>query len=87
MGRIFAKDGIVVCAVSPGAVLTAGGAWDRKQQTAPEAVERYLRDQTPMGRFSQPEEIAPLVTFLCSSLASQCAGSVLAIDAGLGRSF
>ncbi len=87
MGRIYAKHGLVVCGVAPGAVVAPGNSWDQAQQDDPERVARYLREQTPLGRFATPEEIAPLVTFLCSEHGAQCAGSVLAIDGGLGRSF
>jgi len=68
-------------------VTAPGNSWDQAAAEDPERVERYLREQTPMGRFATPSEIAPLITFLCSDHATQCAGSVLAVDGGLGRSF
>jgi enoyl-[acyl-carrier-protein] reductase (NADH) len=33
------------------------------------------------------DEIANVVTFLCSELASFCIGSVVPVDGGQGRSF
>lgn len=86
-GRIFAASGVVVTAVAPGAVLTPGGPWDKARLERPEFVEKYLKEQTPMGKFGAGEEIASMVAYLCSSLASQCSGAVVSVDGGLGRAF
>ncbi len=86
-GRLFAADGIVISAVAPGAVYSPGGPWDKAARERPEHVERYLRERTPMHRFSAPEEIAAVVTFLCSARASQCTGAVVPVDGGLGKAF
>jgi NAD(P)-dependent dehydrogenase (short-subunit alcohol dehydrogenase family) len=37
---------------------------------------------TPMGRVSQPAEIAGMVLFLCSDLASFAVGQTFVIDGG-----
>jgi NAD(P)-dependent dehydrogenase (short-subunit alcohol dehydrogenase family) len=37
---------------------------------------------TPLGRFAQPEEIANMVLFLCSDLASFAADQTFAVDGG-----
>jgi 3-oxoacyl-[acyl-carrier protein] reductase len=87
LGRVLASKGIAVSAVLPGAVYSIDGPWGKRAKDEPEEVEKYLREQTPMKKFSKPEEISSLVTFLCSPLASQCASSVFPIDGGLGRSF
>jgi NAD(P)-dependent dehydrogenase (short-subunit alcohol dehydrogenase family) len=87
LGRVLASKGIAVSAVLPGAVYSIDGPWGIRTKEEPEEVAKYLREQTPMKRFSKPEEISSLVTFLCSPLASQCASSVIPIDGGLGRSF
>lgn len=86
-GRIFAADGIVITAVAPGAVWAPGGPWDKASAERPEQVKKYLQEQTPMHRFAEPDEIAAMTAFLCSPLASQCAGAVVPVDGGLGRRF
>jgi 3-oxoacyl-[acyl-carrier protein] reductase len=46
------------------------------------ALGRYLKG-IPLRRLGEPAEIAPLVAFLCSDLASYMTGSVILIDGGL----
>ena len=87
MGRVVARDGIVMTAVLPGAVFTEGGYWDEAQRTRPEHVEKYLSERMAIGRFGQPDEIGKVVTFLASEHASFCIGSIVPIDGGQGRGF
>ncbi len=42
-----------------------------------------IAEQTPMGRVSQPEEIAEAILWLCSDAASYVTGHTLAIDGGM----
>jgi NAD(P)-dependent dehydrogenase (short-subunit alcohol dehydrogenase family) len=36
----------------------------------------------PLGRMAQPEEIAPMILFLCSPAASYITGASFAVDGG-----
>jgi len=82
--------GIRVNTVSPGPVRTdlwlgdAGvAATVAHGDVSPEDVVRRQEAAAPSGRFTRPEEIADLVTFLCSSRAANITGSDLVIDGGL----
>ncbi|MBP9841528.1 MAG: SDR family oxidoreductase [Simkaniaceae bacterium] len=86
-GRYVAKHGVVLSSILPGAVLTQDGYWDEAQKNRPEHVEKYLRERMAIQRFGSPEEIADVVTFLCSASSSFCVGSSFVIDGGQGRSF
>ncbi len=83
-----ADDDIRVNCVHPGLVQT--GPWEdaAKEKTADEDRdwESYLSDiaeeNTPIGRFASPEEIADFFVFLCSPRASYCLGSSYYVDGG-----
>lgn len=74
----YASRGIRVNALAPGYVvsdMTQGGI-------ANEDWNRIWTENTPMGRFGQPEEMATCALFLCSDAASYVTGSVLTADGG-----
>jgi NAD(P)-dependent dehydrogenase (short-subunit alcohol dehydrogenase family) len=48
----------------------------------PEAVHRQLAGRNPLGRYGEPEEVAALVTFLCSADASYITGGIYPLDGG-----
>jgi len=75
----YAKDGIRVNAICPGVIHTA--MVDRLIQENPE-MEAGLAAGTPLGRMGEPEEIAEVVTWLCSDAASFVTGHALAADGG-----
>ena len=78
----YAKDGVRVNCVCPGAILTpmierfVSGAPDPKK-----ALDE-LAKLHPIGRIGKPEEIANAVLFLASDESSFITGQVLAVDGG-----
>lgn len=48
----------------------------------PKFMEKYLQ-RIPLGRFGQPEEIAPAVVFLASDESSYITGQTICIDGGM----
>lgn len=87
MGRILAPDNIVMSAVLPGVVLTEEGHWQRVLKERPEHAEKYLEERTSLKRFGKPEEISPMVLFLCSDLASFCQGSIIPVEGGQAKHY
>jgi 3-oxoacyl-[acyl-carrier protein] reductase len=87
MARDLARDGIRVLSVAPGSVLFAGGGWERRQKADPEGIAAFVAREIPFGRFGRPEEIADVVTFLCSPRASWVTGACVPVDGGQSRAF
>ena len=75
--RELASRGITCNAVAPGFVLT-----ELTKDLAQEWQDR-ITEQTPLGRFGTPEEIANAVAFLASDEAAYITGQVLGVDGGL----
>ncbi len=65
-----------VNAVAPGFVET------EMTQKLPEKIKKKALDETVFKRFGKPEEIAHLVSFLCSEKARHITGEVIKIDGG-----
>ncbi|MAE60682.1 MAG: beta-ketoacyl-ACP reductase [Planctomycetaceae bacterium] len=67
---------ITVNAVAPGVALTDMGL------TIPENVREEMLKSIPLGRFAEPREIADVIVFLCSDLASHVSGQVIHVNGG-----
>lgn len=87
VGRYVSRDNVIMTGVMPGAVLTEGGYWDEASRDRPDHVQRYLAERMAINRFGREEEISSVVTFLSSTHASFCVGSMLLADGGQGRVF
>ena len=87
---LYAKDGIRCNAVTPGPTATA--AWLDAGGLAEQQAARTGRTRDdvlaavgagrPLGRLAEPEEIAAVVTVLCSDRASNVTGAAWSADGG-----
>jgi NAD(P)-dependent dehydrogenase (short-subunit alcohol dehydrogenase family) len=68
--------GIRVNAVAPG--------WIETPMTAdlPDEIRQRARDESPLGRLGEPDDVARAVLFLVSDLARHVTGQVLRVDGG-----
>jgi 3-oxoacyl-[acyl-carrier protein] reductase len=87
MARDLAKDGIRVNSVAPGSILFPGGGWDRRQKADPAGMAAFVDRSLPAGRFGSPEEVADVVTFLCSPRSSWISGACVVVDGAQSLSF
>ena len=76
LARAYGADGITAFVVAPGITRT---------EMAQDFIDRYglevaLRDNA-LGRFTEPEDIAPTVVFLASGLADHATGTTIDINA------
>jgi NAD(P)-dependent dehydrogenase (short-subunit alcohol dehydrogenase family) len=76
----YARDGIRVVSVSPGAIRTPLVEASLQQQGG----ESELANRHPLGRIGRPEEVACAVMWLASGDASFITATDLAVDGGLG---
>ncbi len=93
MAKDLAAHGITVNAVCPGFVWT--GMWDEvgaamveasgraQGQTPREVFQSRIDTLVPMRREQTPEDVAALVGFLCSPVARNITGQIIAIDGGV----
>lgn len=76
----LAAKNVVVNAVSPGVVETE--ALQHFSLLSDPTVIQRAAQQTPAGRIATPQDIAHVVTFLCSEEASMIRGQVIVVDGG-----
>ena len=86
----YARDGIRCNAVTPGP--TATGAWLDPGGLADQQAARTgkTRDEVlaavaggrPLGRLAEPDEVASVITFLCSDRAAYVTGAAWSVDGG-----
>ena len=74
----YASQGIRINAIAPGLVQTPM----TKHWYDDPATRQFFTANTPLGRFAQPEEIAYMVLFLSSDLASFAVGQTFTVDGG-----
>ena len=87
-----AGTGVTVNAVLPGPTRSAGVEEFVHQLSAGQPFEAFekefftnVRPSSLIKRFETPDEIASLVTFVCSPLASAITGAALRVDGGVVR--
>lgn len=77
LAKELAPRNILVNAVAPGFIET-----DMTAVLSEELKEQY-KSQIPLGRFGSPEEVANVVLFLVSDLASYITGEVIHVNGGM----
>ncbi|WP_455271027.1 SDR family NAD(P)-dependent oxidoreductase [Rhizobium herbae] len=82
MAGDYAKFGIRVNALCPGWVDTPFNAPFIAQMGGRGAIEAYVRDKVPMGRWASVDEIAEAILFLVSDRSSYMTGQILVVDGG-----
>jgi len=81
LSRKVGKKGIRVNAVSPGPIYFEGGFWHDFEAKEPQ-VFRAVVEENALRRMGKPEEIANVVAFLASPMASYVSGANIVVDGG-----
>ena len=88
MAQAMEDDGVTINAVSPGAILTPNMVEMAKSQGMGETLEEVeaamsqMMNSVPFRRMGRVEEVADVVVFLASSLASYIHGANIRVDGG-----
>jgi 3-oxoacyl-[acyl-carrier protein] reductase len=81
----LAGNNITFNTVAPGFIMIPDTGMYRRSREDPVAFEKFVNSNCPMGRLGMPEEVANVVTFLCSDKASLVNGALIAVDGGQSR--
>ena len=76
LSKELSRKGITVNAVAPGVILTEMG------KSIPEENRKVMLTQIPLGRFGEPSEVANVILFLASDLASYVTGQTIHVNGG-----
>lgn len=76
LAKELGPSGIRVNCVAPGVIETPMNA------ALTEETRQELRQQTPLGRFGTPEEVAALLVYMASDAAAFITGQTIGVDGG-----
>jgi NAD(P)-dependent dehydrogenase (short-subunit alcohol dehydrogenase family) len=84
----YARRGVRVNGINPGQTFTGRlqgrmQALAKQENITPEQAQQRHTADLPMGRFSEPSEIANMVVFLCAAQSSYVNGALVAMDGAL----
>ena len=87
LARDFSKKGFRVNAVIPGGIDTPGVRKLKKESAMRLDVDMIklgieFKSRLPIGRFGDPDEVARVIVFLASDMASYITGALIPVDGG-----
>lgn len=87
MNPSLGRDGITFNTVAPGGIMIPDTGWEKEKETNPEGFKEMLNKQLPLGRMGTPQEVADVITFICSEKASLLTGAAIPLDGGESSAF
>jgi 3-oxoacyl-[acyl-carrier protein] reductase len=78
VARELAPRGITCNVVAPGPIVTA------MTESLPDDWRAWAESAVPLGRLGTSDEVAAVVSFLCSDAAGYVTGAIVPVDGGLG---
>ena len=87
MNSGLARDGITFNTVAPGGIMIPETGWAQQKEMDPAGFKEMVNNQFPMGRMGTSQEVADVITFICSEKASLVTGAAIPIDGGESTAF
>lgn len=87
LNQELVRDGITFNSVAPGSIMIPDTGWSEQKIKDPLALEKLMQENWPLGRLGTPEEVANVVTFLCSEAASLVNGASIVVDGGESKRY
>lgn len=78
--REFSRSNVTFNTVCPGGILTDG--WKKDIEKNKDNFAKKLDEEFTLGRLGTPEEVANVVSFICSTQSSLLNGSCIVVDGG-----
>jgi 3-oxoacyl-[acyl-carrier protein] reductase len=82
MAKKYAEKEIRFNAVSPGNVIFDGSQWEEKLKSDEKNTYDYIKQNVPMGKFIEPQDVAEMVYYLSSNNNRYITGQNIIIDGG-----
>lgn len=87
LDKNLVRNGITFNSVAPGGIAIPGTGYEIEMEANPTAFKAMIDSEYPLGRMGTPKEVADIVCFLCSNLASLINGAQITVDGGQSKSF
>ncbi|MGE3840154.1 MAG: SDR family NAD(P)-dependent oxidoreductase [Vicinamibacterales bacterium] len=81
LSREVGQHGVTVNCIAPGRIMSE----QIRRNYSEDYRREHARQEIAVGRYGEPEELAPLAVFLASPCAGYITGTVMPVDGGLRR--
>lgn len=85
--KSLVRNGITFNTVAPGGIFIPGAGFEDEMKKDLQGFQSMIDNEYPLGRMGTPQEVANLVSFLCSDLSALINGAQIVIDGGQTKSF